>query len=238
MGELIISIICLAVGAIAVYYLFFCYKRYSLISKTETTNISWLQDGFYEIKGKIVALSEQLISPFSQKPCVYYEFKVEQKKSSGNNTHYVSIIDDKKFQKFGVDDGTGMAVIDLLNADIMIKTDKTDSSGTFDHADENQLRVLNKYNQSNKGLLFEKSLRYTEKYLEAGDEIYVLGEVQGREQSKPLFNKGKLPLFVSDKTENELLKYYKLRTIFSAVAILIVAALAFFLWKDQIWAMF
>ncbi len=225
----------LAVGAaIAVYFLIINYKRYQLISKTETSTISWLQDGFCEIKGKIVSLGEQLVSPFSEKACVYYHFKIEQKKSSGKNSHYVSIVDDKKFQKFGIDDGSGIAVIDLQNADVQIRVDKKDSSGFFNQADENEVRVLNKYNQSNRGFLFEKTLRYTEKYLEVGDEVYVLGEAEGKEQSKPLIKKGKLPLFLSDKTEHELLNFYKIRIIIPAIIIVAIVILAYFIYNDHI----
>ncbi len=226
MGGFIVVFVILAVAvAIAVYFLYISYNRYKIISKTETSNISWLQEGFNEIKGTIVSLEEQLTSPFSEKPCVYYQFKVEQKKSSGKNSHYVSIIDDKKFKKFGVDDGTGIAIIDLNNADIQIKIDKKDTSGFFNNADENQVRALNKYSQTSKGFLFEKTLRYTEKYLEVGDEVYVLGEVTGREQSKPVFKNGKFPLFVSDKSENELLNQYKIRMIV-AISVIAVAVVA------------
>jgi len=231
-GFLIVLLILLVVAGIAVYFLIINYKRYTLISKTETSTISWMQEGYNEIKGKIVSLGEQLTSPFSEKPCVYYQFKVEQKKSSGKNSHYVSIIDDKKFQKFGVDDGSGIAVVDLQNADIQIKVDKKDSSGFFNNADENQVRVLGKYGKSSKGFLFEKTLRYTEKYLEVGDEVYVLGEVTGREQSKPLFRKDKLPLFVSDKSEHELLKHYKLRIVFLTVGLLAIITFGAFMYSE------
>jgi len=234
-GIVILFVICAVAAAIAGYFLFINYKYYNTISKTETSNISWLQEGFNEIKGKIVALEEQLISPFSEKPCVYYQFLVEQQKSSGKSSHYVSIINDKKFQKFGVDDGTGIAIINLENADIQIKTDKKDSSGFFNKADENEVRALNKYSQSSKGFLFEKTLRYTEKFLEVGDEVYVLGEVEGREQSKPIFKKGKFPLFISDKSENELLNQYKIRMIVS-ISVIALAIIAGYFMSSELFA--
>ncbi len=233
MGGLIVVFVILAVAvSIAGYFLFISYNRYKIISKTETSNISWLQEGFNEIKGKIVSLEEQLVSPFSEKPCVYYQFLVEQKKSSGKSSHYVSIINDKKFQKFGVDDGTGIAIIDLQGADIQIKTDKKDTSGFFNKADENEVRALNKYSQTSKGFLFEKTLRYNEKFLEVGDEVYVLGEVSGREQSKPIFKKGKLPLFLSDKSENELLNHYKIRMIVSICVIAVAVIAGYFMGSE------
>jgi hypothetical protein len=233
-GFLIILIVLVVVALIAIYYLIINYRHYQLILKTETSTISWLNEGLNEIKGKIVSLSEQLISPFNDKPCVYYHFKVEQKKSSGKSSHYVSIIDDIKYQQFGVDDGSGIAIIDMQNADVQIKVDKKDTSGFFDPADEKQKSVLNKYNHKSKGFLFEKTLRYTEKYLELGDEIYVIGEVVGRENSKPLFRKGQFPLFVSDKSEHELLNYYRLRIIVSTVVLIGIALIGYFMYADQL----
>ena len=106
--------------------------------------------------------------------------------------------------------------------------------GFFDPADEKQKNVLNKYSHKSKGFLFEKTLRYTERYLEAGDEIYVLGEVVGRENSKPVFRKAQFPLFVSDKSENELLRYYSRRIIFSTVVILLIVLIGYFMYADQL----
>jgi hypothetical protein len=222
---LIFLIIGLIVIGIAGYFLFINYRRFQLIQKTDTSAISMVYNGFYEVKGKIVPQGNLLSSPFSGKQCVYYDFTVEQKKSSGKSSHWVKIIDDQRYVNFGLDDGTGVAIVDMQGADVQIKTDSKERSGMFNSANEQEKAVLEKYNQSNKTWIFEKSLRYTEKFLETGDELYVLGEVNGKEGMKPLFRKAAMPLFVSDKSENELLNYYKFRIIGSIAAIAAVVAL-------------
>jgi len=95
----------------------------------------------------------------------------------------------------------------------------------FNSADDREKAVLEKYNKSNKIWIFEKTLRYTEKFLEAGDELYVLGEINEKSDRKPLFRKAQMPLFVSDSTENELLKIYGTRIILLGSAIAAVIAL-------------
>jgi len=223
---LVFLIIGLIVIGIVGYFLYKNYTKYTLIKKTETSSISMVYNGFCEVKGRVVPQGiNQLISPFSEKDCVYYHFIVEQKKSSGKNSHWVKIIDDQKSVNFGIDDNTGVAIIDMNGANVEIKTDAKASSGMFNSADNREKAVLEKYNHSNKTWIFEKTLRYTEKYLEAGDELYVLGEVNGKEAMKPLFRKATMPLFVSDKSENDLLNSYKIRIISLAAAIAAVVAL-------------
>jgi hypothetical protein len=222
---LIFIIISLIVIGIAGYFLFKNYRKYNLIQKTETSPISMVYNGFYEVKGKIVPLGATIKSPFTEKDCVYYHFIVEQKKSSGKSSHWVKIIDDRRSVNFGIDDNTGVAKIDMTAADVQIKTDIKEKSGIFNNADEREKNVLQKYNQSNKNWIFEKTLHYTEKFLEAGDELYVLGEVNGKEEMKPVFRKATMPLFISDKSENELIKQYKLRIIGLAAAIVAIIAL-------------
>ncbi len=214
----------LVVIGIAAYFLLINYRKYHLIQKTETSNINMVYNGFYEVKGKIVPVGEKLTSPFTEKQCVYYHFTIEQKQSHGKHSKWVKLIDDKRSAGFGIDDGTGMAIIDMNNADVQIRTDAKGSSGMFNSADEREQAVLQKYGESNKVWIFEKSMKYTEKFLEPGDELYVLGEVNGKEGHNPVFRKSSMPLFVSDKSEHELLRQYKTRIIIAVVSIVAVVA--------------
>jgi hypothetical protein len=221
---LVFILVGLVVIGIAAYFLVVNYRKYHLIQKTETSNISMVYNGFYEVKGRVVPQEGVLLSPFTEKECVYYHFLVEQKQSRGKHSTWVKLIDDKRSARFGIDDGTGLAIIDMNGADVQIRTDANGSSGMFNSADEREQAVLQKYGESNKTWIFEKTLKYTEKYLEAGDELYVLGEVNGKEGRNPVFRKSGMPLFVSDKSEHELLKQYKTRIIIALVSIVAVVA--------------
>jgi len=215
----------LIVEAIAAYFLIKNRRIHQLISQTETSRISNVRNGFYEIKGRVVALEPHLITPFSKKACVYYDFLVEEKRSNGKSSSWVKYLKDIQHQRFGVDDGNGIAVIDAQNATMKLRVDRKDESGMFNKADEHQKDVLSQYGKKNRGLLFEKTLRYREAFLEEGDEVFVLGEVSSRDNSRPLFKKLNQPLFVSDKTEEDLLVFYQNR-VYISIAVMAITALA------------
>ena len=217
----IIIIIAMIAECVAIYFLVKNNAMFQLIKSTETSMIKHLRKGFYEIKGRVVALEPHLISPYSEKPCVYYNFKVEQKRSNGKSSHWAKILEDKKFQKFGVDDGTGIAAVDMQSAKIDLNMDRKDKSGIFNNATSHQQRVLKKYSKQSKGWLFEKTLRYEETFLEEGDEVFVIGEVVGSEQEYPIFNKTEKPFFVSDKREEALISLFQNR-IYIAIAVMIL----------------
>jgi hypothetical protein len=220
-GYLIFIIIGLIVTGIAAYFLIMALRRYNLILKTETTQIRYIRRGFFEVKGKIVSLSDLLISPYSEKNCVYYNFRVDQKRGSGKQSSWVNMVNDVKTTRFGIDDGTGVAIIDMEGADLVLRTDTNSRSGFFNVADDRQKSVLEKYNQSNRGWFFEKTLRYSETFLEPGDELYLLGETFDADDGMPVFRRTGLPLLVSDKSENELLKKYKTEIIVASSVIIV-----------------
>jgi hypothetical protein len=214
-------------GLFSVYYFIKFLGNYKLVSETDTTPIRMLNKGFYEVKGKIVPMGNQLISPFTGKECVYYQFTIEQKKQTGKKSRWIKIVSDTKFSRLGIDDGTGIAILDLNSAHLQIKTNLKDSSGLFNTADERELAVLEKYEQTNKTWLFEKPLRYSEKMLEVGQELYVLGEVNERDEGYPVFKRWTRPYFVSDKREKELLRMYKTGLIWAGIVFLISASIIF-----------
>lgn len=204
-------------------------KIHDLIKNTQTSKITTLKKGFYEIKGKVAKLDEQLESPYSEQPCVYYKFKVEQERSSGKNSHWDTIINDEKFVPFAVEDSSGKAIIDLRNAQLKFYKDVKEKSGFWNSASDNMEQTLAMYGKTSKSWIFEKNLRYHETYLEEGDEVYVIGEVLDFKEYYPVFMKNKLPYIVSDKSEESLLSTYK--TIYQSIlfgGIVVVLILLYF----------
>src|SRR4051812_36447187 len=88
-------------------------KRVRLIDETPTSTVRQLTPGLAEVAGRVVALGRRLEAPMSGCPCVYYHFQVQERRSSGRSGHWVTVIDDRKIIEFGVDDGTGTALVDL-----------------------------------------------------------------------------------------------------------------------------
>jgi len=184
-------------------------KKFHLIQNTETSKITTLKTGFYEIKGKVVCQSEKLVSPLTKKSCVYYKFKVEEQRSSGKSSHWITLINDEKFVRFAVQDSSGMAMLDIQGAKLKLNKDVKGNSGLFKKVIPELEETLKQYGKTSKGWIFEKSLRYEELFLLEGDELYVLGEVTDFESYYPVFKKDTLPFIISDKPEEELLRGFR-----------------------------
>ncbi len=220
---ILVLVVALIAEAVVGFYLIKNRKIHQLITQTVTSRIANLRNGFYEIKGRVVALKPPLITPFSKKACVYYDFLVEEKRSNGKNSHWAKYIKDIHTQKFGVDDGSGTAVIEPRKAIMKLIVDRKEQSGMFNKAEEDQKEVLSQYGKRNRGLIFEKTLRYREIFLEEGDEVIVLGEVNSRDDFRPVFKRLNQPMFVSDKPENELVSSYR-NKVYLSVAVMIIVA--------------
>ena len=83
---LIAVIIVLIIEAILVYYLVKQNSLRKLISSSKTSRISNLRDGFHVIKGRVIAKSETLVSPYAEIACVYYDFQLDEKRKTGNTS--------------------------------------------------------------------------------------------------------------------------------------------------------
>jgi len=241
---LTVIIVVLIIEAIAVYY-FVKYKRLRrLISSTKTSRISDLCDGFHEIEGRIISLSQTLISPYSEKACVYYDFLVEERRHIRRNPYekndgkaeWDGLIRDEKMLRFGVDDGSGIAVVDLKHASIELKSenefdpDLSRDMKLMSYA--NQERVLERYGiKSDEGKRV-RTLRFRELLLEDGIQVYVMGEVRGNDNGQPLFGVQGKPLYVSDHSEDGLLNLYENRLVFSVVVMISIPLGLLLFWLE------
>lgn len=212
MGVVLLFLFLLTLGQIYILYnLSKQRKRYLQIKKTETINISSLtENGFYEIKGRAKSLGHNnLYSPLSKKKCVYFHFIVEEERRRSKSTTMTVVIDDKSKNNFLIQDETGEAIIQPENADIYLENDKYTTSGTFNSASPEIENVLKSYGISSKGLIFNKSMTYYEKYIEEDDNLYIIGDMELDKENKPTFQTISNQLFISDKNENSLLSHYK-----------------------------
>ena len=186
------------------------YKKadriHKLMADTETTAIGSLTPGPVEIRGRVVSTLPPAPSPWSQQPCVFYHFHVEEQRSTQSehghhSTYWVDYINDRSSDSFPIEDGTGSVEIAPKEGEFKMNTDFAATSGSFNDAPEN-LRTLinNRYGRDTQGLIFNKSLRYKESMLENGDEVYVFGEVR-QDQGRFIIGAGEMPLIISENGE-------------------------------------
>lgn len=76
----------------------------------------------------------------------------------------------------------------------------------------------------------EKTVKYRELLLEEGVQVYVMGEVHGKDNTHPLFKMQGKPLYVSDNYEDELLELYKNKFAYSIVVMISIPLGLFLFW--------
>jgi hypothetical protein len=236
---LFLLIIVVFFGAIVAFLLFNISrlkKRMKAIGDTPLSQVGELREGLGKVQGQILGQDEPLISPLSQTPCVYYRFKVEEQRtrtvSSGprggahTHTYWHPVIDDKKAVRCSIEDQTGRVDVKLLAAEMVLDTSAHERSGMLrDAAPELKEMLWKTYGYSTKGILFNKSVRYSEQIIQEGDVLFVLGDVERREGRLPLFAKGENPFVVSDRNQAGVLAFYKWRLTLNYIGLCVLPVL-------------
>lgn len=178
-----------------------------LIHDTRTTKVDKLRPGLVELEGKIASVTGQLLAaPVSGKACVLYRFRVEEQVTSGSGknrrTRWVSRIDEKRQVGFVLHDGTGGVEVDFAKGELHLGADEGGRSGFLNDASPEFERALRERGQSSTGLLLNRTLRWSEMYLEIGDPLYALGTYDGRRVTKGSDG----VLVVSDQGQTALLQ--------------------------------
>ena len=183
------------------------YRLAKLIADTPTTPISDLTNGFVEVKGKVSALSEALISPMTKSNCVYYRFHVQERIQQGKSSKWVTRIDESDHKLCLLEDGSGAVELDLITADLRLQPDTSDNSGFLNSMSPEMEELLNEYGFSSTSLVFNKTLKIEETVLEIGDEVYALGECVLRDNEFPEITQGANGIYlVSDHSEDALIQ--------------------------------
>lgn len=168
------------------------FQRRQRIIATPTSAIAQAPgNGLVEIKGRVVP-SEQgvLQTPFSGRHAVWCRVKVEELRSSGKNSTWVTILNEVDQRVFMVDDGSGqVARIEPMGANMILDARNIASSGTFNDAQPHIMAFLQARGLSTTSWLgFNKSMRYSEEILSPNDPLYALG--QSRRDPGPPINDG------------------------------------------------
>jgi hypothetical protein len=161
---------------LAVFCLYLSFKyfwRYRIMEDMPTATIRSAAQGYNEFEGITELLpGEPIISPLSRLPCVWYEYKVEEKQSTFTRNRsqtswslHDSGVSDNVFSLVGK---TGRAIVDPDDADVIATTsDSWYGSTPYPQAGPRG------FNSS--GWLPGRRYRYSEKRINEGDSLYVLG---------------------------------------------------------------
>lgn len=167
-------------------------KTAGLIEDLPTTSIGDLRGGLVEVKGRVRSLGRSLQSPLTGKPCVYYEFLVEERQtshrgsgsSSTTSERWRNRVKDRQKVPCEVDDGSGSVRVDLGKAELLLHEDTGGRSGFLNDPSPAFEAAMARYGERTTGLFMNKTLRYRETYVEEGDSLYVLGHHRGGQITK------------------------------------------------------
>ncbi len=202
-----------AAGAMVFYYGLNRRRRYKLIEETPRSKIRSIAMGLVEIHGTVQ--SKSLIkTPFSQKDCIYYRYKIEEytesvsvdsKGRTKTSREWINVGQGEQRVPFFASDETGQIYVDPKGAefDVEPKAAFAQRKGVFNDFGSiiNTLRNWDNMKQATvdkqrwglmpidpkQKLIINPQIgdrRYTEYFIMPGEKIFILGTAANR-QSAP-----------------------------------------------------
>lgn len=147
------------------------WRTARLISSTPPTPISGLSPGLHEVRGAIRG-EGGLVSPMSERPCVYWRFLLEQRRQSAWET----LVDRKEAVAVVLDDGGGRVELKPLVADVVLARPEHATGGILGVPSAELTKVLERLGASPPNLQ-GPFIRYREELLADGDRVHVVGTV-------------------------------------------------------------
>lgn len=200
------------IGFFAGLYIFYLgfknLRKKQLIENTPTSKVRSMAMGQVEAIGIALPFEHPIKSPFTNTPCVYYRWTVEEYRRSKNSSYWAEIAKGASKDRFYLQDDTGKVLIDPEGAEVDIPHDlqtqiKTSTIDAF----------LNSNKISSKAWFFGRQLRYTEYYITPKETMYVLGyagknplvKSSAKNEELIMIQKGGEVFYISDKPEKNVL---------------------------------
>jgi len=174
---LVYSLIGLGFGLFLFFRAFGWLKAKRLIENIPTSKIRSIAMGLVEVYGKVVPFrGEVLKSPFTARACVYSRFSIEEYRSSGKHSRWVTVRKGVDFVPFYIEDETGSVLVDSRGAKVEILRDNEFESGFMKDPPEGVKRFLRRSGMDFEGFFgVNRRMRYRESFIEGGDMLYVMG---------------------------------------------------------------
>lgn len=163
-----------------------------LLKKLPDGRINNLKKGeFSKITGKTVQIKEPLIAPYSNRKCVYYKIKIEEKIKTGKKSYWDTIVNDEKIQAFLIEKNGDLLLVEpnlnQKNYKSYFVTDEEISSGINNNPSEKLKDVLEIYDIiSEKKSGYNKEFRCSEAIIEISEEITIAGISEWKNLDEPI----------------------------------------------------
>jgi hypothetical protein len=198
--------------------------------RTSTSEIAYISaDEQVEIVGKADSATT-LYSPITKTPCVLWQVAMMEKRSYGRSSRWVTKYSSTSAEPFDVYDNTGrMRIQPSPRMELHLQDDVKKSSGLFTSLDEQTQAALREWGVSLKVIFmnFNKNMRVYERFIEQGDQVYVLGRTSFSQGARVMDGENHM-LIVSDKSELRLLGRFLWRVIGNVLIFMVIAVLVYF----------
>jgi E3 ubiquitin ligase len=201
-------------GVVLFFYGFSLIRRKRLLETTPTSTIRSLALGIVEIIGTAEINGSALSAPFSDLPCVFFSYKVEEEHGSGKNRHWETLVQGSSEQPFLVRDGSGTISVFPQGANAILQYTRTYRNDRLGSLPPRVIAGLAGLGISSSGWLGTKTVRCHESCLLPGATVFVFGTAQenagagggGDQASRVFIGLGNDSQFlISDRTEQDLI---------------------------------
>ncbi len=166
----------LAVGLVLSGVGFRYLRKRRLVQNIPTSKIRSMAMGLVEVKGKAMGPAA-FEAPFSGEPCVYYDVRVEEYRKGKDSSRWVQVFTrNTNDLPFNVSDETGHTSVRPEGAEILL-------SETFSFRNQGrgvpskvEWYLMEKGFSIHGFVGLEKNLRFSERVIRPGQELYVIGE--------------------------------------------------------------
>ncbi len=119
-----------------------------------------------------------LTAPLSGRECVAWRVIVRERRSSGKNSRWVTVVEEESAIDFMLVDATGRARIDGTALSLALDVDASGGTGLFKQDVPRLEAFLGERGISTRGFIFGKTLQYKEGILALGEKVTVAGSAK------------------------------------------------------------
>ena len=198
-------------GLFAFGYGFVLMQRKLLVETIPTSTIRSLALGLVEVTGAVDMTGAPLTAPFSDLPCVFYSYKVEEQRGLGSRRQWETVAEGRSTDPFHVRDATGVIPVFPDGADLVLQDTRSYQNNWLGQLPANVTRGLARLGISTTGWFGSPTFRCQESCLLPGASVYMLGTAQasaGEPGTPPRLFIGRgqdRQFIISDRTQKELL---------------------------------
>lgn len=175
-AQRLIGLLPVAMGGYLLFRAALAALRLGRVLSTKTSPIAVARGALVELQGRVVA-RELVTAPMSGAACVWFEYAVhEHRGTSRGRSRWVKLCSGRAEREFVLEDDSGRALVRPRGAHVELAVDAHGSSGLFSDPTPQLQRFLTQVGVDATSLFgFNRRLRVTERFLSAGDALYVLG---------------------------------------------------------------